>query len=590
MLCQVLFYFLRPYRYLYGRILVVMLFASVLESLSLAAFFPVFSSILGESGQDVGGVLGLIFNAVKLVPFSDPIVAASIFLVGLYAMKAGIITLREGLIARSSGKVLYDIKNRMMEKYASADYQFFLNSKQGDLLYNTLSAPHRVALLLLRIPQMSAEFLKILAIAFVLIFVFPFVTIGLGILGVGYYVAVHYLSSRVSYHLGKGRATASAEQTVIASEFLAGIRHIMTFRTGNEWLGRFQRENEKFSHLYAKDLLWLAIPKNLMEFSAVTLLLGLLVFLHLVGGQDVRSVLPKVGVFAVAMVQLLPAITNLGRMRMELLGTLPEAELVYHSLTRPMPIRKDGTRTLKCFQRVIDFANVSFAYEERDILLNRVSLAIAKGKVTAIVGSSGAGKTTLINLMLGFFKPSGGSITIDGLPLEEYRLETWLSKIGFVSQDPFIYHSTIADNIIFGRNGHSMDSVVRAAKIANAHGFISELPEGYDTIVGERGMKLSGGQQQRIAISRAILDDPEILILDEATSSLDSISEKLVQEAIENASKDRTVVIIAHRLSTIRYADKIVVLDAGRVVEEGSHQELVKQQGHYSRLVASSRD
>jgi ABC-type multidrug transport system fused ATPase/permease subunit len=179
---------------------------------------------------------------------------------------------------------------------------------------------------------------------------------------------------------------------------------------------------------------------------------------------------------------------------------------------------------------------------------------------------------------------------IDGVPLQEVKLESWLDKIGFVSQDPFIYHATVADNIIFGRNGHSMHRVVEAAKIANAHGFISELPEGYETVVGERGMKLSGGQQQRVAIARALLDDPEILILDEATSSLDSISEKLVQEAIENASRDRTVLIIAHRLSTVRYADKIIVLDAGRVVEEGSHQELIGRQGHYARLVTSFKD
>ncbi len=587
---QVLFYFLRPYRYLYGGILVVMLCASVLESLSLAAFFPVFSSIVGESGQEVGGILRFIMEAVKLMPFSDPIVAAAVFLAGLYGLKAVFTVLREGLVANASGRVLYDIKNRMMERYADTHYQFFLKSKQGSLIYNSLSAPHKVALLLLRVPQMSAELLKILAIIFVLVFVSPFVTLALILLGVGYYLAVHYLSSKVSYHLGKGRATASAEQTVITSEFLTGIRHIVTFGAAKEWLERFRRENRTFSQLYAKDLLWLAVPKSLMEFSAVALLLGLLLFLQLLGPQSLAATLPQLGVFAIALVQILPAITSFGRMRMELLGTLPEAELVYQSLTGPMPRRKDGTEVLQSFERAIVFENVSFAYEERDILLNGVNLTIEKGKVTAIVGSSGVGKTTLINLILGLFEPMSGGITIDGVLLQEYKLQSWLSKIGFVSQDPFIYHSSVADNIFFGRNGHSIESVIKAAKIANAHGFISELPDAYDTIVGERGMKLSGGQQQRIAIARAILDDPEVLILDEATSSLDSISEKLVQEAIDNVSRNRTVVVIAHRFSTIRYADKIVVLHEGRVVEEGSHQELMGRPGYYSHLIASSRE
>jgi ABC-type multidrug transport system fused ATPase/permease subunit len=337
-------------------------------------------------------------------------------------------------------------------------------------------------------------------------------------------------------------------------------------------------------------MVWLAVPKSLMEFSAVALLLGLLLGLRLMSPESFSGALPKAGVFAMALVQLLPALTNFGRMRMEVLGAAAEAESVYHSLTGPMPRRRDGTKVLRSFERAIVFENVSFGYEEREILFEGLNLVIEKGRVTAIVGPSGVGKTTLINLILGLYGPSAGRILIDGVPLQEVKLETWLDKIGFVSQDPFIYHATVADNIVFGRNGHSMQRVVEAAKIANADGFITEFPEGYETVVGERGMKLSGGQQQRIAIARAILDDPEILILDEATSSLDSISEKLVQEAIENASKDRTVLIIAHRLSTVRYADKIIVLDAGRVVEEGSHQELIGRQGHYARLVTSFKD
>jgi ABC-type multidrug transport system fused ATPase/permease subunit len=177
---------------------------------------------------------------------------------------------------------------------------------------------------------------------------------------------------------------------------------------------------------------------------------------------------------------------------------------------------------------------------------------------------------------------------VDGTPLEEYRLDSWLSRIGLVSQEPFVYHSTVTENIAFGRPGYSSSSIIEAAKIANAHGFISELPQGYDTVVGEMGMKLSGGQQQRIAIARSVLTKPDILIFDEATSSLDTLSEKLVQQAIDNVSKDCTVIIIAHRISTVRNADKIIVLEQGRVIEEGDHQQLLQQEGYYSSLVTSS--
>ena len=216
-------------------------------------------------------------------------------------------------------------------------------------------------------------------------------------------------------------------------------------------------------------------------------------------------------------------------------------------------------------------------------------MSFEKGKVTAIVGTSGAGKTTIINLILGLFEPTEGTITVDGIPLQELKQETWLSKIGFVSQETFTYHSTVSDNIMIGRTDRSDESIAKAAKVANAHGFISELDEGYQTVIGERGMKFSGGQQQRLAIARALLDSPEFMLFDEATSSLDTISERAVQESIDLVSKDRTDVIVAHRLSTISHADKIIVLDNGQVVETGKHNELLSLNGHYARLAGAAK-
>ena len=243
---------------------------------------------------------------------------------------------------------------------------------------------------------------------------------------------------------------------------------------------------------------------------------------------------------------------------------------------------------MKSFKEGIVFEDVSFAHKDREALIDNVSMTIEKGKVTAIVGRSGSGKTTLINLILRLFEPSHGRITVGGLALRDLTHETWLDRIGFVSQDPFITNNTIEENIRFNRVGHSQEDVIRAATIANANDFISEFPQGYNTLAGDRGIRLSGGQQQRICIARAVLDSPEILIFDEATSSLDSLSESQVQVAIDSASTNRTVIMIAHRLSTIRHADKIIVLDNGKVVEQGTHQELLSGQGHYSRQVAAS--
>ena len=586
---QLLYYFFKPFRLLYASILVVTLIAAALESLGLAVFFPVFSSMLDNPEGEVGGFLGIVTSISELLPFSDPIVAASSLLLVIFFLKMVFTLLREGLAAYGSAKVLYNTKKQVIERYAGSQYQFFLDSKQGDLIYGALAAPHRLAVIFHTAPQMVAELLRIIALFVVLMLVSPYITLALAGLGLVYFGAIHYLSKKVSYNIGKGKANADAAQTVIANEFLSGIRQIITFRTLGGWLGRFARENRIYAELHAKGQIWLAIPKPLMEFMAVATMLGVLLVLRVVSPSTFSEALPRLGVFALGLVMLLPSLTLFGRSRMQMMASLPDTERIYDTLTSPVPRREDGDRILHSFERGISFENVSFTHKGRDTLLDRVSLNFEKGKVTGIVGPSGAGKTTLVNLILGLFEPTGGTIAVDGVTLKEYKVETWLRRVGFVSQEPFIYHSTIAENIAFSRNAYPEEAIIRAAEIANAHGFISELPQGYETMVGDRGMKLSGGQQQRICIARAVLDEPEVLIFDEATSSLDSISEKLVQEAIDNVSQDRTVILIAHRLSTIRYADKIVVLDQGRVIEEGNHEELLERQGHYSRLVAASR-
>ena len=582
-------YFLGRYKRLYGGILLLILVTSTLESFSVVAFFPVFSSLLGDSQDEFGGILGLVNRLVDVIPVSDPIVAASVLLIGVLLAKAALILIRDVLIGYSSARVMYDVRRQVMERYAGAHYQFFLDNKQGTLTYNLQSAPGAIGSLLMQVPLTVALALKIVSIAVVLALIFPLAALALAILALVYYWGIHQVSRRLSFRLGKGKADASIEQNVIANEFINGIRQIIALCSVGRWADRFDRENRTYRDLHAKHLASLAVPRPLMELSAVGLMLGFLLILRVVSPGDFANALPRLGVFAVSLVQLLPALTSLGRLRMEMMSLLPVGELAYRAITDPVPRRKDGYRVLESFENALVFEGVSFAHKGRSTLMKDFNLAIEKGKVTAIVGPSGAGKTTIINLILGLFEPSHGRITVDEVPLEELNQDSWLRKIGFVSQDLFTYHASVAENILFGRSGYSTESVIKAARIANAHEFISQLPEGYDTVVGDRGMKLSGGQQQRLAIARAMLDAPDILIFDEATSSLDAASEKLVQEAIDNVSADRTVIIVAHRLSSVRHADKIVVLEEGQVVEEGSHMDLLDKRGHYSRLMASSR-
>jgi len=266
------------------------------------------------------------------------------------------------------------------------------------------------------------------------------------------------------------------------------------------------------------------------------------------------------------------------------MSAIPNCEAVYSVLNEKMTHIKDGEKELGLFQSSIQFDNVSFAYDGRPEVIKDISITLEKGKTIAIVGRSGGGKTTMINLLLRLFDVSKGKIKIDGLNIKEYKLSSWLKNIGFVSQDTFILNDTVENNINFRSDRYLHEEVIKAAKFADAHNFITELPEGYDTIVGDKGMKLSGGQRQRIAIARAMIREPGVLIFDEATNALDNISEVLVQNAIDRISKEHTVIIIAHRLSTIVNADRILVLENGQVVEEGAHKELMKKRGVYWEL------
>ena len=249
----------------------------------------------------------------------------------------------------------------------------------------------------------------------------------------------------------------------------------------------------------------------------------------------------------------------------------------------PIAEREDPVR-IDRFEDRISFDNVSFRYDGGREVLRGVTLDIEKGRTVAIVGESGAGKSTLVDLIPRFYDTAGGEIRIDGIPLKDLRIKDLRGLMGNVNQDPILFNDTIFNNIAYGVENATEEEVVAAAKIANAHAFIMEKEEGYQTNIGDRGVKLSGGQRQRISIARAILKNPPILILDEATASLDTESERIVQEALDRLMSTRTTIAIAHRLSTVRNADEIIVLHEGEVVERGRHEELLALGGYYKKL------
>jgi len=282
---------------------------------------------------------------------------------------------------------------------------------------------------------------------------------------------------------------------------------------------------------------------------------------------------------------MMPSLKLFGQMFNSVKEGIAASERVFNILdTKPDIVDSPDAIEIKSFDQKIEFKDVSFKYEKSSIILEDINLTINKGEIVAIVGPSGAGKSSLIDLIPRFYDPGAGVVLIDGTDVRKIKIASLRKLLGIVTQETLLFNDSIRNNIAYGSLDVPLEKIVEAAQTANAHNFISELTVGYDTIIGDRGVKLSGGERQRISIARAILKNPPILILDEATSSLDTESEILVQQAIERLMSGRTSIVIAHRLSTVQHADKIIVLNEGKIVEEGNHSYLLENDGLYKKL------
>ncbi len=426
------------------------------------------------------------------------------------------------------------------------------------------------------------DFFTILALAVVIFYRdWQMALIAMVVLPVAFFPIVKF--GRMLRKISTKSQESMGDLSVILHETIGGNRIVKAFGMENYEKTRFSRENERYLHYIMKSVAVRALSSPLMEFLGGV---GIVIIIWYGGYSVIQGVSTPGNFFSfmAAIILLYEPVKRLSHLNNTLQQGVAAALRVFNVMDTPTEVMDSPeARQLQPIRRSIEFRNVSFRYG-RDLVLDRVQLTVPAGKVLAIVGVSGSGKTTLVNLIPRFYDVTEGAVLIDGEDVRSVSLSSLRSQIGIVSQQTILFNDSVRNNIGYGSPHKTHEEIVRAAKAAHALDFIERMPEGFDTVIGEQGLRLSGGERQRLCIARAILKDAPILILDEATSSLDSESELEVQKALENLMKGRTTLVIAHRLSTIKNADRIVVLSRGRLVEEGRHEELLEWDSEYRRL------
>jgi subfamily B ATP-binding cassette protein MsbA len=489
------------------------------------------------------------------------------------------------LMTYSGESVVRDLRNVLYSYIQKLPLSYFTRSRVGMLISRVTSD---VYLLSVASTALTRDFLReLVAVIGLAAFAFSLSPLMAAIALIAYplgYLPLRNIGRRLR-RATRNRQEKLADMNSVMVETFNGIKVVKAFGMEDMEYNKFKQMNDRYFHHTMKGAKAELLASPLMEFLGI--LGGSVVFLYLCHAMIGGGIsMDRVAGFFAALALTYGPIRKLSTVNSTVQQTNALLERVYTILENRAEVKEvPGARNIPPLQEKIEFDDVCFRYpDENEDVLRNINLEVKKYQVVAIVGASGVGKTTLVDLIPRFYDVTGGCIRMDGIDIRNATLASLRSQIGIVTQETVLFNDTVANNIRYGKLDATEEEIMMSAKAAYAHEFIEKMKHGYETIIGERGIMLSGGQRQRIAIARALLRDPAILILDEATSSLDIESEAIIQKAMENLMRNRTTLVIAHRLSTVIHADRIIVLDGGRIVQDGTHTELISADGVYRRL------